>query len=130
MSKIYMEQVLGPLTDSQFIISPVFYVTLVDLRGSVKCFAPGHHREMRAAHSKHYNGYFMVLACASTGTVNVQFLEGKSMASCILGFNWFLSEATVPKIILTDAEGGFLKRLKDITSDPYHRCKASLQRCI
>ena len=55
----------------------------------------------------------MVLACASTGTINVQFLEGKSRASCISGFNRFFSETTVPKIILTDAEGGLLKSLKE-----------------
>ena len=55
----------------------------------------------------------MVIACASTGTVNVQFLEGKSTASCISGFNRFFSETTVPKIILTDAEGGLLKSLKE-----------------
>ena len=79
----------------------------------VKCFAPGQHRELRSAHSKHYDGYFMVLACASTGTVNVQFLEGKSTASCVLGFNQFFSKTTVPKIILTDAEGGLLKSLNE-----------------
>ena len=55
----------------------------------------------------------MVLACASMGTVNVQFIKGKSMASCVSGFNQFFSETTVPKIILTDAEGGLLKSLKE-----------------
>ena len=104
---------MGPLSDSQLTISPVFYVTLVDLWGPIKCHAPGHHQELRAAHSKHYDGYFMVLACASTGTVNVQFLEGKSTASCVSGFNRFFCETTVPKIILTDAEGGLLKGLKE-----------------
>ena len=55
----------------------------------------------------------MVLACASTGTVNVQFLEGKSTANCVSGFNQFFSETTVPKIILTDAKGGLLKSLNE-----------------
>ena len=104
---------MGPLTDNQLSISPVFYVTLVDLWGPIKCFAPGHHRETREAHSKHYDGYFMVLACASMGTVNVQFIEDKSTASCLSGFNWFFNEMTVPKIILMDTEGGLLKSLKD-----------------
>ena len=70
MSKKYIEQVMGPLTDSLLTISPVFYVTLVDLWGPVRCFPPGQHREVRTAHSKHYDGYFMVLAYASIGTVN------------------------------------------------------------
>ena len=55
----------------------------------------------------------MVPACASIGTVNVQFLEGKSTASCISGFNWFFNKTTVPKILLTDAEGGLLKSLNE-----------------
>ena len=79
----------------------------------VKCFAPGQHRKLRSAYSKNYDGYFMVLACASIGTVNVQFLEGKSTASCILDLNQFFSKTTVPKIILTDAEGGLLKSLNE-----------------
>ena len=41
MSKKYIELVMGPLTDSQLTISSVFYVTLVDLWGPVRCFAPG-----------------------------------------------------------------------------------------
>ena len=55
----------------------------------------------------------MVLAFASTGTVNVQFLKGKSTASCVSGFNQFFSKTTGPKIILTDAEGGLLKSLNE-----------------
>lgn len=55
----------------------------------------------------------MVLSGASTGTVNVQVLECKSMASCVSGFNQFFSKSTVSKIILTDAEGGLLKSLNE-----------------
>ena len=113
MSKKLMEQVMGPLTDNQLSISPVFYVTLVDLWGPIKCYAPGYHRETRSVHSKPYDGYFMVFACCSTGTVNVQFIEGKNTESCLSGFNRFFNETSVPKIILTDAEGGLLKSLKE-----------------
>ena len=41
LSKRYLEQVMGPLSDSKLTISPVFFMTLVDLWGPVKCFAPG-----------------------------------------------------------------------------------------
>ena len=62
---------------------------------------------------KFYDVYFMVLPCCATGTVNVQILEGKNTQSCLDGFTRFFCEAAVPKIILTDAEGGLLKSLKD-----------------
>ena len=73
----------------------------------------------------------MVLACASTGTVNVQFLEGKSTASCISGFNQFFSKTTVPKIILMDAEGGLLKSLNEGEVDVMDmQCRLSRERNI
>ena len=68
---------------------------------------------MRTVYLKHYDGYFMAIACGSMETVNFHFLDGKSMASCISGFNHFFSETTIPKIILTDAKGGLLKSLKE-----------------
>ena len=55
----------------------------------------------------------MVFAYSSTRTVNEQFIEGKSTESCLSGFNSFFSETTVNKMILTDAEGGLLKSLKE-----------------
>ena len=40
-------------------------------------------------------------------------LEGKKTQSCIKAFNRFFYETAVPKIVLTDAEGGLLKSLKE-----------------
>ena len=106
--KRYLKQIMGPLSNNQLTISPIFYISLVDLWGPIK---PGYHRETRI--TKQYNCYFMVLACCSTGTVNVQLMEGKDTQSCIEAFNRFFCETAVPKIILTDAEGGLLKSLKE-----------------
>ena len=107
-SKKYLRQVMGPLSNLQLSISPVFYIILVDLWGPLKA---GYHRKTKL--TKYYNIYFMVLACCAKGTVNVQVLEGKNTQSCMDGFTRFFCEAAVPKIILTDAEGGLLKSLKD-----------------
>ena len=70
----------------------------------------GYHHETKL--TKYYDIYFMVLACCATGTVNVQVLEGKNMQSCLNGFTRLFCATTVPKIILTNAEGGLLKNLK------------------
>ena len=94
---------MGPLSNNHLTISPIFYISLVDLWGPIKA---GYHRETRI--TKQYNCYFMVLACCSTGTVNVQLMEGKDTQSCIEAFNRFFCETAVLKIILTDAEGGLL----------------------
>ena len=54
----------------------------------------------------------MVFACCATGTVNCQVIEGKDTGYCLDGMNRFFSEASVPKIIYTDEEGGLVKSLK------------------
>ena len=110
--KKYLKQIMGPLSNMQLSISPIFYITLVDLWGPMKA---GYHRETRI--TKQYDVYFMVLACCATGTVNVQLMEGKNTQSCLEAFNRFFCETAVPKIILTDAEGGLLKSLKEGSID-------------
>ena len=53
----------------------------------------------------------MTFACAATGTVNCQVIEGKDTGFCLDGFNRFFCETTVPKIVYTDEEGGLIKAL-------------------
>ena len=102
-SKRYLRQFMGPLSNLQLSISTVFYITFVDLWGPLE-----------TKMTKYYDVYFMVLTCCATGTVNVQVLEGKSMQSCLNGFTRFFCETAVPKIILTDTEGGLLKSQRRI----------------
>ena len=111
--KKYVEQMMSPLSDYQTCVSPVFYITMVDLWGPIQIYAPGYEKETRSSFKKPYNMYYMVFVCCATGTVNMQVLEGKNTQACLDGFSGFFCDATVPKIILCDAEGGLMKCLKE-----------------
>ena len=112
LQKKLLDQMMGPLSDSQLSISPVFYFTLVDLWGPIRSYVPGYEKVTRNAARKPHDVYFMVFACCATGTVNCQVIEGKSADFCMDGFNRFFDETSVPQIIYCDEEGGLVKALK------------------
>ena len=117
LQKKLLDQIMGPLSDSQITISPVFFYTLVDLWGPLTAYAPGYEKVTRSTSDKPHLIYVMVLACCATGTVNCQVIEGKDTGYCLDGFNRFFCETTVPKIIFTDEEGGLVKALKEARVD-------------
>ena len=71
--KRYLRLVMGPLSNLQLSILPVFYITLVDLWRPLKA---RYNRETKL--TKYHDVYFMVLPCCPTRTVNVQLLEGEN----------------------------------------------------
>ena len=115
MQKKLLKQIMGPLSDSQITISPVFYFTIVDLWGPLTSYVPGYEKlgVTRSTADKSYSIYVMVFVCVATGTVNTQVIEGKDTGFCLDGFNRFFCETTVPKIVYTDEEGGLVKALKE-----------------
>ena len=71
----YQKQVMGPLSDLQLSISPVFYYTYIDAWGPVKSYVPGFERETRSG-TKTHQLLMVVFACAATGMINCQMMEG------------------------------------------------------
>ena len=108
----YIEARMGPLQDCQLSISPVFYDTLVDLWGPMQVFCPGYERVTRGR-TKEYKIWVMVFACAATGTVSTQIIEGRDVESMLCGFNRFFVECCVPKMVFCDKEGGIMKALNE-----------------
>ena len=109
--KDYMKLVMGGLTDCQLSISPVFYYTLVDMWGPVKCYCPGYERLTRR--DKSYEVHFLVFSCVATGAVNIQLLEGKSTEFVLEGCSRFFSETSVPKIMFPDDDGSLTKAFRE-----------------
>ena len=109
--KDYMNLVMGGLTDCQLSISPVFYYTLVDMWGPVKCYCPGYERLTRR--DKSYEVHFLVFSCVATGAVNIQLLEGKSAEFVLEGCSRFFSETSVPKIMFPDDDGSLTKAFRE-----------------
>ena len=109
----YVKQFMGPLSDHQLSISPVFFYTLADLWGPLRAYAPGHQRNTRTG-DKTYDIYMIVFGCAATGTINCQVLEGgKATSNMLDALNRFFAEACVPKIFFIDKDSALVKALSE-----------------
>ena len=109
----YLKQIMGPLSDYQLSISPIFYYTYVDAWGPIKAYVPGYEKETRAS-TKSFEVQMIVFGCAATGTINCQIMEGGKDVNCILDvFNRFFAEACVPKICFPDKDKAILQALSE-----------------
>ena len=79
----HIQQIMGPLSDQQLTVSTIFYFTLIDAWGPLKSFVPEYQRSTHSG-SRIHDIYMVVFACAATGSVNVQAMEGGKSAACIL----------------------------------------------
>ena len=104
---------MGPLSDYQISISPIFYVTYIDAYGPLKGYVPGFSRSTRAG-DKSFDLYLVIFCCAATATVNIQVMVGGKDTACFLDVcNRFFAEACVPKICLPNKDGAILKALTE-----------------
>ena len=109
----YIKQIMGPLSDCQLTISPIFFYTYVDAWGPIKAYTPGYSRNTRSS-TKSFELYMVVFGCAATATINIQVMEGGKDTDCFLdAFNRFFSEACVPKVFFPDKDGALLKLLAE-----------------
>ena len=100
---------MGPLSDCQLSISPVFYYTIMDAWGPLKAYVPGYQKATRAG-SKTYVVYMVVFGCAATSTINCQIMEGTKDTNSVLDvLNRLFHEACVPKICFIYKDGAVMK---------------------
>ena len=113
----YLRQIMGPLTDYQLSVSPVYYYTYVDAFGPVKAFVPGYERQTRSGH-KTVDLLILTFCCAATSMVNLQVVEGgKTTGNFLEAFNRFFAENSVPKVCFPDKDGALLKIMKESEID-------------
>ena len=109
----HIQQIMGPLADQQLTISPIFFFTLVDAWGPLKAYTPPYQKSTRAG-SKTHEVYMLVFACAATGMINCQVMEGGKSTACVLdAFNRFFCESVVPKICYIDKDSAIVKVLSE-----------------
>ena len=109
----HVQQIMGPLSDQQLTVSPIFFFTLIDAWGPLKPFVPGYQKSTRAG-TKSYAIYLVVFACVATGMINVQAMEGGKSVACILDvMNRCFNEVAVPKICYVDKDSAIVKVLSD-----------------
>ena len=109
----YVKQIMGPLSDQQLSVSPIFFFTFADIWGPLRAYIPKHQRNTRAG-DKSYEVYVLVFGCAATSMVNCQVLEGgKSAADVVDAMNRFFAEMCVPKVFYIDQDSALVKVLRE-----------------
>ena len=112
MQQKYVRQLMGPLSDTQLCISPIFYVTYIDMWGPLAIYCPGYERRTRNRQQK-YEVHMLVMACAVTGAVNCQIIEKRDTGAVLDGLNRFFHEVCVPKVCYPDKDGALMKALRE-----------------
>ena len=109
----YVKQIMGPLSDQQLSVLPVFYYTFCDAWGPLRAYVPSYQRNTRAG-DKTFDVYMLVFGCAATSTINCQIMEGgKSTSNVVDALNRFFVESCVPKVMYIDKDSAFIKALTD-----------------
>ena len=109
----HIKQIMGPLSNQQLSISPIFYFTLIDAWGPLKAFVPPYQRATRTGDRTH-DLYMLVFACAATGMINCQMMEGGKNVACVLdAMNRFFNEAVVPRVCYIDKDAAIMKVLTE-----------------
>ena len=70
----YTKQLMGPLSDTQLTISPIFYFSYLDMWGPIHVYTPGFEKRTRNRRME-YEVYMLVIGCAVTGAINCQIIE-------------------------------------------------------
>ena len=72
-------------------------------------YDPPYQRGTRSG-SRTHDVYMLVFACAATGMLNFQIMEGGKSTACVLDvFNHFFCESVVPKICYIDRDSAIVK---------------------
>ena len=108
----YVRQLMGPFSDTQLCISPIFYFCYMDMWGPLTTYCPGYEKRTRNRQQA-YEVHMLVMDCAVTGAVNCQIIEKKSTDFVLDGLNRFFAEVCVPKICYPDKDGAIMKALSE-----------------
>ena len=102
LRKKTIEIVMGPISDHQLRIAPIFYVSQVDIAGSFKAYSPHNKRSTIKI-------YLAVFCCVATGTVSIKTMEDYSTDAFIQTFTRLACDVGYPKLLLTDEGSQLVK---------------------
>ena len=108
----YVKQLMGPLSQNQLCISPIFYFTYIDMWGPLTIYCPGYEKRTRNR-KQDYKAWLLVMGCMVTGAVNCQIIEKKDTDAVMDGLNRFFCEVSVPNICYPDQDGALMKALSE-----------------
>ena len=129
LRKKTIEVAMGPVSEHQLRIAPIFYVTQVDIAGTFKAYSPHNKRTTIKV-------YLAVFCCVATGTVCLKTMEDYSTESFIQSFTRLSCEVGYPKLLLTDEGSQLVKgcesmdlSFRDIRNRLFLNSKVQFETC-
>ena len=113
IKKKFIEVCMGPVSDSQLSIAPVFHVAYVDLDGPINVYVPGFERETRNRKIKTSKCWIMTFVCPMSKLTNMQVLESKNAESVLEGLTRLACEVGMPSCLIMDQETSLMKMVRD-----------------
>ena len=101
---------MGPVSQHNLTIAPVFYITQLDLAGPFLSYSPHNKRNTIKI-------WFVVYCCATTSTTNLKVMEDYGTSAFLESFMRFACEVGYPKILLSDEASQLLKGYEDMRID-------------
>ena len=129
LAKKTVDVIMGPISDYNLSIAPVYYLTQVDLAGPFKAYS---------AHQKRttIKIWLAVFCCSTTSSTNIKIMDDYSSTSFIQAFIRFSCDVGYPKVLLPDAGGQLVKscetmkfNFKDIKNKLYHDFEVEFEVC-
>ena len=105
---------MGSPHQGQLTISPLSYVTMVDLVGPFGTFVPGYERNTCSSKAKRYKIHIALFVCIGTGCLNLQGVESSSATGLGEAVSRFAMESGTPFMMFPDEQSGLEKLLKNV----------------
>ena len=102
LRKRALEVAMGPKSDDNFCLAPLFYVTQVDIVGSFQAYSNINKRATIKI-------WFVVFVCCTTGAVDLKVMEDYTTDAFILAFTRFSCKVGYPRKLLPDAGSQLVK---------------------
>ncbi len=102
LNKKALDIAMGPISITNLMIAPAFYVCQVDLAGPFKAFS--YHNKRTTIKI-----WMVVFVCLTTSATNIKTLESYNTSSFLQAFTRFCCQVGYPKRVLTDSGSQLVK---------------------
>jgi hypothetical protein len=108
---------MGPVSDQNLKIAPVFFYSQVDICGPFSAFSPINKRA-------NVKVWFVVFCCTVTGAVDCRIMENYTTDAFVLAFSRFACRYGYPKLVMPDEGSQLVKGCQNLVisfSDIQHK---------
>ena len=110
--KHFLEVEMGPISASQLLIAPPFWMCQCDLFGPITVVVPGFERATRNRRVLEAKCWVMAVVCPTTRLVNLQVLESSKASGWIDAFTRLACEVGCPTHVFCDQDSAGMSAFK------------------